>query len=367
MADKISIYETITSTTDGKPTNTKSPRPSPGKAWKKGTGDNKNFWVKPAKPKLKNGKIDNNVAWDNDKGWITAATQATAWDIPLAIINSDKGKNSLQELFNQAWAAQKSGEEWTQETFTTKLKDLPWYKSRSEAQRKYYTLSKDASQATEFAAQIKSAKESVLDAAGELGTNLSDAQADEIARTNLQNGFNASELKNVIAGYITYSGQTEEEKIGSLYGVAGDAEDSIRNWAKQNNVKLADDWVLNQVRSVSAGDFTVDKSKDYITNIAKQQYGAWADQLTNLTSVENLAAGYRQVVAREFGEEIENVKLDNKFVEQAMLSMDDKGRPVTTQALTKTLRKSNEWASVPKNKDKIYGLGNEILSRFGMR
>jgi hypothetical protein len=361
--DKISIYETITTTTDGKKSSTKSPRPSPGKAWKK----EGNFYVKPAKPKLKNGKINTNVAWDDNKGWITAATQATAWDIPLAIINSDKGKNSLQSLFNEAWAAQKDDAEWTQEMFTTKLKDLPWYKSRSEAQRKFYTLSKDASQAAEFAKQIKSSKESVLDVAGEIGARLTDAQADEIARTNLQNGFNSAELKNVVAGYITYSGQTDDEKIGSLYGVAGDTEDAIRTWAKQNNVKVDNDWVLRQVTAISSGDYTVDKSKDYITNIAKQQYGAWADKLDGLTSVENLAAGYRQVVATELGEDSSKIDLTNEFVNNAMLAMDDKGKPITNQALLQTLRKSDTWAKVPKNKDKIYGLANDILSKFGMR
>lgn len=353
MADRISIYETITTTTDGKKSTTKSPRPSPGKAWKK----EGNYWVKPAKP-------SNNVAWDDNKGWITAAAQATAWDIPLAIINSDP---KLKALFNEAWAAQKKGEEWTQETFITKLKALDWYKTKSEAQRKYYTLSKDPAQAAEFAKQIASNKATVIDVAGMLGATLTDAEADQIARTNLQNGLNEAELKNLISGYIKFSGQTDEEKIGSLYGVAGEAEDTIRQWANKNNVTLSEDWILNQSKKVTAGDFTVDKSKDYITNIAKQQYSAWADQINNDTSVEDLAAGYRQLVADELNEKLSNITLKNKFVNNAMLAMDDKGRPITGQTLIKTVRKTDEWADVPKNTEKILSVGQDILTRFGMR
>jgi hypothetical protein len=363
MADKISIFEYTTSTTDGKKTKIKSPRPKPGKAWKK----KGNYYIKPAKPKLKNGKTNTNVAWDDNQGWIEAATQATAWDIPLAIINSDKGPGSLQELFNKAWAAQKGGEEWSKEKFIVELKTLTWYKSRSEAQRKYYTLSKDPSQATEFAAQIEANKESVRDAAALMGATLTDKQLEETAKANLQNGFNEAQLNNFLSAYITYSGQTDEEKIGSLYGVAGKTEDDIRNWAKQNNVPVSDSWVLKQVKGVAAGDFTVDKAKDYVTNIAKQQYSAWSDKLDGLNSVEDLALGFRDLVARELGEDVGNIKLDNKFVNDAMLAMDDKGRPITNQALLKTVRKSDDWAKVSKNKEKVLSLGQDILTRFGMR
>ena len=355
--DKISIFETTTSITDGKKTTVQSPRAKPGKAWVKGTGANKNFWVKPKAP-------DKNSAWDDDKGWITAATQATAWDIPLAVIKSNA---KLEQLFNEAWAAQKDGAEWTKETFIAKLKTLDWYKEKSEAQRKYYTLSKDPAQEADFFAQIAANKATVQDVAGLLGATLTDKQADMVARTNLQNGFNDAELKNFLSSYITFSGQTDEEKIGSLYGVAGQTEDDIRSWARKNNVPISNDWLLKQVKAISTGDYTVDKAKDYITNIAKQQYSAWADKLDNINSVEDLALGFRNLVAKEFGESIDNITLDNEFVNNAMLAMDDKGRPITDQTLLKTVRKSDSWVDVPKNKDKVLSLGQDILTRFGMR
>jgi hypothetical protein len=355
--DKVSIFQYTTSTTDGKKTKVKSERPKPGQAWVKGTGKNKNFWVRPAAP-------DANSAWDDNSGWVTAATQATAWDIPLAVIKSDA---KLEALFNEAWALQKSGQELTKEAFITKLQALDWYKEKSAAQRKYYTLSKDPAQASDFAAQIASNKATVQDVAGMLGATLTDAQAEEIARTNLQNGFNESELKNVISGYINFAGQTNEEKIGSLFGLAGETEDDIRRWAKQNNVTVAEDWVLNQVRGVATGDFEVSKAKDYITNIAKQNYSAWADKIDAFNSVEDLSAGFRQIIATELGESVDKIDLSNKFLDTAMRSIDEKGKPITDQAFVKTLRKTDDWANVSKNKDKIYGLANDILTKFGMR
>jgi hypothetical protein len=355
MADKISIFQTSTSTTNGQKTTSKTPRPAPGSAWKKGTGKNKNFWVKPTAP-------DANSAWDDNKGWVTAASQATAYDIPLSIINSN---GELQTLFDEAWAAQKRGEEFTQENFVTRLKSTNWYKSKSEAQRKFYTLSNDSSQAAEFASQIEGAKARVKDVAGLMGSSLTDAQINELARTNLQNGLNESELNDLISGYISYSGQTDEEKIGSLFGSAGEAEDQIRDWAKKNNVTVANDWVLNQVRGITLQDFDLNKSKDYITNIAKQQYASWADKLDGFNSVEDLSAGYRQLIASELKEDVGKIDLKNKFLDSAMRATDDKGKPVSNQAFLKTLRKADEWADV--NKDKVFGVANEILSMFGKR
>lgn len=351
--DKISIYQYTTSTTDGKKTKVKSQRPSPGTAWiKQGK-----YWVKPASP-------GGEVAWDDNKGWVSAASQAAAWDIPLAIIKSNP---ELQKLFDEAWAAQKAGQEWTEETFIVKLQALDWYKTKSEAQRKFYTLSTNPAQAAEFAAQIAANKATVQDVAGLLGATLSDADAEKVARTNLQNGFNEAELKNFLSTYISFSGQTDEEKIGSLYGFAGQTEDAIRSWAKDNNVTLAEDWVLKQVQSIAAGDFDLGKAKDYITNIAKQQYAGWADKLDGENSINDLAAGYRNLIANELGESIDNITIKNKYVDAAMRTMDDNGQPATDQSVLKTLRKTDDWANVSKNKEKILSVGQDILTRFGLR
>jgi hypothetical protein len=364
MADKnkISIYETVTSKTDGKTTKSKTRRPRPGKAWtEKGA-----FWVRPAAP-------NGDFVWDNDRGWIGQAEKAsqltagTDFNIPLAVIRSSTGAGSLSELFDKAWAAEKRGEEWGPDKFIVELKNTIWYKEKSEAQRKYYTLSRDPAQAADFNKQVAGSTAQVKAVAGLMGANLSDAQAQELAKTQMQNGLNDSELRSLISGYITFSGQTDQEKIGSLFGAAGEAEDDIRNWAKKNNVTVAEDWILNQVRGITSNSFDVNKSKDYITNIAKQQYSAWADKLDNFNSVEDLAAGYRQRIAAELDESIDKIDLKNPFVDKAMRATDDKGRPISDEAVVKDLRKTDQWASVIKNKDKIFSVANDVLSTFGMR
>jgi hypothetical protein len=304
------------------------------------------------------------VVTEAPKPLVDEASQALAFEIPLAIIKSDP---ELTKLFDECWAAQKAGQEWSKEYFAARLQATNWYKSKSVAQREYYTLENDPAQAAEFARRIGSSKASVQDVAGLIGASLTDAQSEEIARTNMRSGWNASELQNFLSTYISFSGQTDEEKMGSLFGEAGQTEDAIRSWATNNNVRVTEDWILKQVQSVAAGDFDVNKSKDYITNIAKQQYSAWADQLDGNNSINDLAAGIRNLVADEFGESLDNVTIKNKYVDDAMRAVDDQNKPVGIQTTLKTIRKTDDWADVSKNKEKVLQVGQDILSKFGMR
>lgn len=325
----------------------------PGPAW---IDDGKGNWVKPPQPA-------GDYSWDDTQGWVSSGEQASAFGLPLAIINADP---ELKALFDEAWSSQKAGMEWSQQQFTVRLRNTNWYKTKSEAQRKYYLLANDPAQAAEFANQVNKSKASIQDVAGTMGSVLTDAQANELARANLQNGFSESELRNLISTYINYSGQSDIEIIGSLFGAAGDYEDQIRTWAKSNGVTVSNDWVLSQVKGIVANDFTVDKSKDYINTIARQQFSAWADKIDNATSVLDLAAGYRQIVADELDVNFNNVDLSNDYVRNAMLATTPEGKPISNDSLKTTLRKSDDWASVAKNKDKVLNVANDILSKFGL-
>ena len=214
--------------------------------------------------------------------------------------------------------------------------------------------------------QITSNVEVIKDAAGKLGATLTDAQATELAKANLQNGYNPSELNNFLVQYIGFSGKTDEEKIGSLFGIAGSNEDELRKWARENNVTLSEDWILKEVQTIASGKYDVDKSKNYINDIARQQYAGWADKLDGVRSLKDLSLGYRNVIGRELGiEDIDSIDFTNKHLDAAMRSKDDKGMLISDENLRKTLRKTDEWSNVPKNRDAIIGAGRSILTKMG--
>lgn len=344
---------TTTVTKGNKTTSTTVTNERPGAAW---IDDGKGNWVKPPQPA-------GDFAWDDQRGWVSSAEQANIYAIPLSVIQAD---SELNQLFNEAWSSQKAGMEWSKEYFTTRLKSLNWYKTKSEAERKYYLLSKDPAQAAEFQSQINASIAKLSDAAGSLGVSLNETQLNEFAHTVMRLGLSDSEIRNSLANYIGYEGKSDLEIIGSLYGEAGNYEDQIRTWAKKNNVTVSNDWVLGQVKGIVSGNFTVDKAYDFITNTARLQSPGWADKLDASTSLLDVASGYRQIISDEMDQSFDSVDFSNNHLKSVINATDDKGRPVSNDSLKTTLRKSDEWASVTKNKEKVLNVANDLMSKFGL-
>jgi hypothetical protein len=346
--------KTTTVTKGNKSTSTTVTEDRLGAAWVK---DNKGKWVQPPKPA-------GDFAWDDNDGWVSAAAQADLYKVPLAIIQSNP---ELTNLFNEAWTAMKNGTEWTKEQFSVRLQSLEWYKTKNASQRNYYTLENDPAQTVEFNKQIGNEKARVGTLAAKYGNTLSDIQLTELSKTALRDGLNDNEVANLLSTYISYGTQTAQDVAGSLFGQAGDVENTIRDWAKRNGVAVSDSWVLDSVREAAkTGTFDPSKAKDSITSMAKQQYSHWADKLDGINSLDDLAAGFKNIVSSEMDIDFRTLGMDNKWVQQAMSAKDDKGQPIDSDSLRKTLYKSDEWATVTKNSNKIMNAGQSLLSRMGI-
>jgi len=345
---------TTTITKGNKSTSTTVTESRPGAAW---VQNNAGKWVQPPAP-------SGDFSWDDNDGWVSSAAQADLYKVPLAIIQSDP---ELTNLFNEAWTSMKNGMEWTKEQFNVRLQSLNWYKSKSASQRAYYTLENDPAQATEFNAQIGREKARVSGLAESYGTTFSDIELTELAKNALRDGLNDTQVASLLTTYISYGNQSAQDVAGSLFGKAGTVEDTLRDWAKRNGVAVSDSWVLDSVReSAKFGSFDPSKAKDSITAMAKQQYSHWADKLDGINSLDDLAAGFKNIVSQEMDIDYRTLGMDNKWIQQAMQAKDDKGQPIVGDSLRKTLYKSDEWADVTKNANKIMGAGRDILTRMGM-
>ena len=367
---------TVTTTKGKKTTSVTTSIEQPGKAWvanKDPKTKKKNPWLKPAKPK---GKVPaGGYAWDDDEGWLdqkTAAAKLQAgneYAYPLAIIQSDA---ELDRLFNEAWLDQKEGREWSKEKFTVKLQATGWYSDKEASERNYYVLANDPAQKAEFDSQVQDKKDEILTFARINGITLSKLDITKLTTNALRFGQTPEQLSSILVRYVKYQASDMSELAGSMFGKAGDAEDGIRNWAKRNGITVSDTYVFNKVREAggtasAGGAWDISKAQDSINAMAKQQYPQWADQLDCITSLDDLAQGFKNTISTEMDIDYNNLDMNNQWVKNAMLSKDDKDRPINQEALRKTLRKTDDWADVSKNKEKIYGLANDILSKFGMR
>jgi hypothetical protein len=365
---------TVTTTKGNKTTSVTTNIEQPGKAWvanKDPKTKKKKPWIRPAKPK---GKVPaGGYAWDDDEGWLdqkTAAAQLQAgneYAYPLAIIQSDK---ELETLFNEAWLAQKKGQEWSKEKFKVRLQATKWYSDKEASERNYYVLANDPGQKAEFDSQVEDKKDEIITFARTNGITLSELEINNLTTDALRFGQTPEQLSSILVGYVNYQSSDVTKAAGSLFGKAGDAEDAIRNWAKSNGITVSDSFVLGKVREAggtasSGAAWDISKAQDSINKMAKQQYTHWADQLDGTTTLDDLAAGFKNTISEEMDIDFGSLNMSNQLVKNAMLAKDDKNMPINSEALRKTLYKTNEWSNVLKNKDKIMGAGRDILTRMG--
>lgn len=359
--------KTVTTTKGGKTTSVTTTNDRKGAAWipnpdKKKAA--KEPWVRPAQP-------GPDYAWDDNKGWVSKEAAATgttdAYSLTLAVIEHDK---TLSELFNRAWQDQVKGQTWSKEEFTTQLKSTDWYKSRSESQRKYFVLYNDETQKVEFDKQVNQKKDSILVLAHDIGASLSDSDAFNIANEALRDGYDDSSLKKIISSYVSYKGKSIEENIGSLTGSAGNAEDTLRKAARDYGVQVSDSWILGEAQKASASTDPAQSaldSKDYIIQQAKLNYPQWADKIDSSRSLDFLSSGFKQTIADELNVDYQSLDMSNPYLANAMKAKDANNQPISQDALRTTLMGTDDWAKVSKNKDKIVNIGNDILSKFGLR
>jgi hypothetical protein len=70
--------------------------------------------------------------------------------------------------------------------------------------------------------------------------------------------------------------------------------------------------------------------------------------------------------ADEMDTDFKALDINNQFIKKAMQLKDDKGMPVNTDIARKELYKTDDWSNVTKNKNKIIGAGQALLSRMGI-
>lgn len=331
----------------------------PGAAWiwdanaSNGKGKKKGKWVKPAQP--------SNSTWNDNKGWVTQSEAATDWGFALSVINSDK---ELKALFNEAWNALKTGEEWSEATFTLKLQKTKWYTTRTEQQRAYYTAKNDPSQAVELEAKLKANMASLRTVANNMGATLSDDELRTLADENLINGWNEAQINARVADYIKFSSDPTTG-FQDLIGAAGTVEDKIRGFAKKMGVEVDNQWVLDKARAaVQAGNDT-QAAEDFIRARAKEKYTAYANELDTST-VEDLSYNYRASMSNLFEIGIDEISMNDSMLKEAMAAGDGQGGKKNLYQFEQELRKDPRWAKTKNAKESSSTIVNDVLSTFGL-
>jgi hypothetical protein len=324
----------------------------PGDAWVLDSAKKK--WVKPPKPSA-------NATWNDTVGWKTRETAAAEYGYALTVINSDA---DLTRIFNEAWQAFSTGQEWSPAKFVNAIQSSPWYMARTEQQRAYYLAKNDPTQATELQAKIEANKANLRTLANTIGATLTDAELNRLAEDTLMNGWNSEQVQSNLNNYINYS-RDPISGFGSLVGEAGNVEDRIRGFAKNMGVELDDAWVLDNTRKAISSGNNTQIAEDFIRARAKEKYAAYANELDTST-VADLSYNYRASMANTLELGLEEISMNDSLIKRAMSVGDGQGGKKNLFEFEGELRQDPRWAKTKNAKESSSTIVNDVLSTFGL-
>ena len=205
--------------------------------------------------------------------------------------------------------------------------------------------------------------ESLRDQAAGFGATMSDDQLRELAVRGRRFGMNESELANALTEYVAFDS-------GNIQGSAGMAQRNIKSWAMRNGLQLTDNMVNQYTKNILRGDTTeADVLQDLRNTYLVGSFPAWSDRIQAGMDPADIAAPYKQRMARllEVGED--EIDLNDQLLQKAMQGVGADGKPSVTPlyAFEKQIREDPRWQQTDNALDEYTSAGMNILQMFGLR
>ena len=267
--------------------------------------------------------------------------------------------NAHKDVARKVALAVKQG--WTPDRLSAEIKDTPWWRKRTEAQRKWDIISAENPKEARRLVDLKT--EQIKQMASTMGVTLSDNQAFKMAGHAASRGSTDPEVQSMLAGM--WSLDAEGEDVGQ----AGTTVDQLRDLAHDYGVVLDPGTLQKQVQQVLSGDQTSQGLVDLYREQAKTLYAPISDWLEKNPSmtVKDYLAPYMQAAARELGTPPDQMDLTDPKWTKVIYGADGT-TPMNLDQWTKTIRSdaSYGWDKTMGAKSQALQLAAELRNAFGM-
>jgi len=199
--------------------------------------------------------------------------------------------------------------------------------------------------------------------AAEIGAAIPSSKLSKIAEQVLKTGLDEGGLRNILGSYITF-----QKDAGTLNGLAGQYEQSIREFAYNNGVSLDKQTIKNPAQLVMRGMATEQDFKSQIVNQAASMYPGYTAQLQAGQTMMDIASPYVQIMAEDLGIPYTGIKLTDPLIKRALNGTDAKGRPVGMDQVTfrNMLRNDPRWGKTDLAQDAVMTAGLKVLRDMGL-
>lgn len=189
-------------------------------------------------------------------------------------------------------------QEYTMQRFLDELRGTPWWKNKSDAQRRY-ELNKTQNPG-QLQSDVRTAKKSVQNLSVKLGVYLSSAQISNIATSWVRNDMSESEIQDLI-GRKYQPRRTGTSLARGHMGVAGAARAQLNEMAMNYGMKFSGKWLNSAARNVARGRRSVSDYEGFVRRRAQATFKAISADIQEGRTVREILDPYIQVAADELG------------------------------------------------------------------
>lgn len=288
----------------------------------------------------------------------------------LTVLNSDP---TLKDAFKKAVAGQ-----WSVERFQATVMQTTWFRNQSESQRQYQILR--ATDPGKFVSQVNQTMAMLADQWGQLtgqtlsynpATNSNGTIGDgsgflwSVADTALKMGWNEAQINDHLASTFDWTTSIRSDTLG------GSAAGTLANWRTQAaalGIKPTDTYFGQQMQRVALGTDTNEGVLAKLTNMSKQRYAAFADDIEAGATVEELTENYRQSIGNILEIPPAQVDVFDKNIQRAITRRNDRGEyePQNIGDFEDSLRKDSRYQYTQGAHDSVIGTGMAALKAFGV-
>jgi len=210
---------------------------------------------------------------------------------------------------------------------------------------------------------LSSRMETLRDQAVEYGATVTEDQLRDLAVQARRMNMNPSELNNALSNYVAFDS-------GNIQGSAGMAQRNIKAWALKNGLQLTDNMVNSYTKDIIAGNTTEeDVLQDLRNTYLVGSFPAWSDRIQAGMDPADIAAPYKQRMARLLEVDENEIDLNDQLLQQAMQGVGSDGKPsvVPLYAFDKQIKKDDRWQYTENAMDTYAKVGTGLLQMFGLR
>jgi len=291
---------------------------------------------------------------------LSLADMAARYGLAADVLRHNK------DIYNLVQRAIKEG--WDGTLFQAYLKNTNWWRTTSDAQRKFFLLmyedpatykqkwGENQFAVNQLAVQVGLGNQ--IDTKGRSSKTLINA-----IMHKMRDGWTDAQLKSYFGSMVGMHG-------GQMWGDAGEAYDSLFQMAYANGVVWSKDWFQREVRNIVSGRSTLETVQAQLRSAAAAKYSTFANQIKAGQNVMDLAQPYINAVSQILELPQSSIDLTNKYVNKAMTAKAAAGMQPGTQyplwQFENDLRNDPLWKQTNNARESMFGVAHQVAKDFGL-